>query len=87
MIILLGWLRGGLDDGWQFLFGIDKAYIGDRNLTISRSDLWNMHNGVWSLFLIALGIAAGTIHAVRLWRTRNNQNGSEHDGGLKGLQP
>mgnify|MGYP003660449763 CR=1 FL=1 len=49
------YLRGGgtIDEGWDFLFGVDKTYIREFDDVYSKSDIWHMQNGVWTLFGIA----------------------------------
>ncbi len=47
----LFYLRGGgtLEEGWNFLFGVDKTYIREFDEVYSKSDVWHMQNGVWTL--------------------------------------
>lgn len=47
----LFYLRGGgtIDAGLDFLFGVDKTYIREFDEVYSKSDVWHMHNGVWTI--------------------------------------
>ncbi|MEZ5300263.1 MAG: hypothetical protein R3F11_06290 [Verrucomicrobiales bacterium] len=52
VLIALQCLRGHVDDGFRFLFEIDKSDLVDQELTVSRSDLYFMSSGVWSILSI-----------------------------------
>ena len=61
------YLRGGgsIDEGWDFLFGVDKTYIREFDDVYSKSDVWHMQNGVCTL----LGITGFTILLFKeIWR-------------------
>ena len=47
----LFYLRGGgtIDEGLDFLFGVDKTYIREFDEVYSKSDVWHMQNGVWTI--------------------------------------
>ena len=74
-------LKGGfaLKDGWKFLFEVDKSFIGDDSLYLTKSEIWHMHTGVITIFAVIAFSTLLVIHIIAFIKLKKEIKEREPD--------
>ena len=79
--IILLYLRGGdtIKDAWYVLFTVDKSYIQDDTILYTKTQIWQIHNGLWTLMGLTIFSVFFIIHLIGLIRINRKLKKIEQD--------